>query len=145
MYDSTADRLFEDASLRITAGDVQAPVIKSEHLIAMKVQAIKNAPRRVSIDVPDIEFLLTLPGIEMRYGTTLNARGCCESTMASANLFEGLDFERDMPLTEADLEALARARHLRPLSTEAYLDWLTLMWRKDPSREIVIFDEPFTL
>jgi hypothetical protein len=30
----------------------------------MKVQAIQNAPRRVSIDVPDIEFLLKLPGID---------------------------------------------------------------------------------
>jgi hypothetical protein len=38
-----------------------------------------------------------------------------------------VDFERDMPLTAADLEALARARNLRPLPTEAYLDWLTLM------------------
>ncbi|MFL6245457.1 MAG: hypothetical protein ACJ74H_05500 [Thermoanaerobaculia bacterium] len=38
-----------------------------------------------------------------------------------------VDFERDMPLTAADLEALARARQLRPLSTEAYLDWLTVM------------------
>ncbi|HUR82261.1 MAG TPA: hypothetical protein VM733_15965 [Thermoanaerobaculia bacterium] len=26
--------------------------------------AIKNAPRRVSIDVPDIEYLLTLPGVD---------------------------------------------------------------------------------
>jgi hypothetical protein len=32
----------------------------------MKVQAIKNAPRRVSIDVPDIEYLLTLPGVDRR-------------------------------------------------------------------------------
>ncbi|HYC87952.1 MAG TPA: hypothetical protein VEO54_01975 [Thermoanaerobaculia bacterium] len=30
----------------------------------MKVQAIKNAPRRVSIDVPDIEYLLGLPGVD---------------------------------------------------------------------------------
>ena len=64
--------------------------------------------------------------------------------MSSPGMFD-LDFERDMPLTAADLEALARSRQLRPLPTEAYLEWLTLMWRKDPSREIVIFDEPFTL
>lgn len=38
-----------------------------------------------------------------------------------------VDFDRDMPLTAGDLEALARARHLRPLATEDYLDWLTLM------------------
>lgn len=65
--------------------------------------------------------------------------------MSSPDPFDGLDFERDMPLASADLEALARARQLRPLRTDAYLEWLTLMWRKDPSREIAAFDEPFTL
>jgi hypothetical protein len=64
VYDDTADRVFTDASHRLVAGDLDAPVVKPEHLIAMKVQAIKNAPRRISIDVPDIEFLLTLPGID---------------------------------------------------------------------------------
>lgn len=64
LYDDTADRIFADAARRFVVGDVEAPVVKPEHLIAMKVQAIKNAPRRVSIDVPDIEFLLTLPGID---------------------------------------------------------------------------------
>lgn len=64
VYDDTADRLFAEAAPRLIAGDVRAPVIKPEHLIAMKVQAIKNAPRRVSIDVPDIEFLLKLPGVD---------------------------------------------------------------------------------
>ncbi len=62
-----------------------------------------------------------------------------------ADPFAGLDFDRDMPLTSEDLEALAGSRQLGPLPTDAYLEWLTLMWRKDPSREIVIFDEPFTL
>jgi hypothetical protein len=66
VYDDTADRLFAEATSRFIAGDVHAPVVKPEHLIAMKVQAIKNAPRRVSIDVPDIEFLLTLPGIDKK-------------------------------------------------------------------------------
>ena len=57
-----------------------------------------------------------------------------------------LDFERDMPLTTADIEALARARQLRPLTTGAYLEWLTLMWRKDTPRELNSdSDEPFTL
>ncbi|HYC60938.1 MAG TPA: nucleotidyl transferase AbiEii/AbiGii toxin family protein [Thermoanaerobaculia bacterium] len=64
LYGSTADRVFNDAARRLVAGDSEAPVPKPEHLIAMKVQAMKNAPRRVSIDVPDIEYLLTLPGID---------------------------------------------------------------------------------
>jgi hypothetical protein len=64
VYGDTADRVFGDASSRFVAGQIEAPVPKPEHLIAMKVQAIKNAPKRVSIDVPDIEFLLKLPGID---------------------------------------------------------------------------------
>ncbi len=52
-----------------------------------------------------------------------------------------------MPLTTADLEALARARKLRPLGTSDYLAWLTLMWRPDgePHRLNTDSDEPFTL
>jgi hypothetical protein len=64
LYGTTADRVFEAAAHRMVAGTTEVPVPKPEHLIAMKVQAIKNAPRRVSIDVPDIEYLLTLPGID---------------------------------------------------------------------------------
>ncbi|HVE73322.1 MAG TPA: nucleotidyl transferase AbiEii/AbiGii toxin family protein [Thermoanaerobaculia bacterium] len=64
VYGDTAERVFAEASQRIVAGDAAAPVPKPEHLIAMKVQAIKNAPRRVSIDVPDIEYLLKLPGVD---------------------------------------------------------------------------------
>jgi hypothetical protein len=64
LYGRTAELVFGDSSARLIAGEVHAPVPKPEHLIAMKVQAIKNAPKRVSIDVPDIEFLLRLPGID---------------------------------------------------------------------------------
>ena len=64
LYGTTAARVFDDAAHRLVAGETQAPVPRPEHLIAMKVQAIKNAPGRVSIDVPDIEYLLTLPGID---------------------------------------------------------------------------------
>lgn len=52
-----------------------------------------------------------------------------------------------MPLTAADLEALALARQLPPLPTEMYLEWLTLLWRPDgqPRRLNTDADEPFTL
>ena len=66
VYGTTADRVFAEASQRLVAGEAEAPVPKPEHLIAMKVQAIKNAPKRVSVDVPDIEFLLTLPDIDRK-------------------------------------------------------------------------------
>ena len=64
VYGDTAERVFAEATHRIVAGDAGAPVPKPEHLIAMKVQAIKNAPRRVPIDVPDIAYLLSLPGVD---------------------------------------------------------------------------------
>jgi hypothetical protein len=58
-----------------------------------------------------------------------------------------VDFERDMPLTAADLEALALARQLPPLPTDTYLEWLALLWRRDgePRRLNTDADEPFTL
>lgn len=66
VYGETADRVFSEASQRLVAGSAEAPVPKPEHLIAMKVQAIKNAPKRVSIDIPDIEYLLSLPGTDRK-------------------------------------------------------------------------------
>jgi hypothetical protein len=39
-------------------------VPKPEHLIAMKVQAIKEAPERTWQDLADIGFLLQLPGVD---------------------------------------------------------------------------------
>ena len=59
-----------------------------------------------------------------------------------------LDFERDMPLTADDLEALARARDLRPLTPEQYEEWASLIERhhgKRPRRLNTDADEPFTL
>jgi hypothetical protein len=48
------------------------------------------------------------------------------SRKTSADPFD-LDFDRDMPLTAADLEALARARNLRPLTPEQYQAWVDLI------------------
>jgi hypothetical protein len=59
-----------------------------------------------------------------------------------------VDFERDMPLTEADIAALDRARQHAPLSTEAYLQWLSLMRATNPPRERELnsdTDPPFEL
>lgn len=67
-----------------------------------------------------------------------------------ADPFAGLDFDRDMPLTSADLEALARSRNLRPLSPEKYQEWVDLIVKrhgpgKDPRETNTDTDEPFTL
>ena len=64
VYGDTADQVFAMAERRLAAGNVTVPIPRPEHLIAMKVRAMQNAPRRVSIDVPDIRFLLTLPRID---------------------------------------------------------------------------------
>jgi hypothetical protein len=54
-------------------------------------------------------------------------------------------FERDVPTTAADLEALARARNLRPLTTEDYLEWLSVMRVSHVRRINSDSDEPFEL
>lgn len=58
-----------------------------------------------------------------------------------------IDFERDLPLTAEDIEALARARHLRPLPDASYLEWLTWMSTvlPPPRRNNTDADEPFEL
>lgn len=63
LYGQTADAVFAAAVRRDRAG-VDIPVTQPEHLIAMKVQAMKNTPMRVLIDAPDIAFLLSLPNID---------------------------------------------------------------------------------
>jgi hypothetical protein len=62
--DATAARLF--AGLRDMPGPggrwIRVP--RPEHLIAMKVHAMKNAPERAFQDLADIAFLLALPGVD---------------------------------------------------------------------------------
>jgi hypothetical protein len=63
VYGSTAEQIF-DGVVRLSLGGVELPVVRPEHLIAMKVRAMKNSAMRVLIDAPDIAFLLTLPGLD---------------------------------------------------------------------------------
>ena len=60
---------------------------------------------------------------------------------------DSVDFERDVPTTQRDIEALERARNrVRSLSSKAYLDWLTLMSAGPRhSRETFEGWEPFEL
>jgi hypothetical protein len=62
--EATASRLF--AASRTVPGPGGRPirVPRPEHLIAMKVQAIKNAPERLWQDMADIGYLARLPGID---------------------------------------------------------------------------------
>lgn len=60
----TANRLF--AGLRTLPGPGGWPTLlpRPEHLIAMKVQAMKHAPERTWQELVDIGYLLTLPGVD---------------------------------------------------------------------------------
>lgn len=60
----TAHRVFAAAEIRPIVGDLLLPVPRPEHLIAMKVQAIKNDPTRRLQDLADIQRLARLPNTD---------------------------------------------------------------------------------
>lgn len=63
LYGATAATLLDGAPRMQTMG-LELPVLRPEHLIAMKARAMKQRPMRVLIDAPDIAYLLALPGID---------------------------------------------------------------------------------
>lgn len=60
----TTDRLFASIRELPGPGGRLIPVPKPEHLIAMKVQAIKDAPERALQDLADIGYLLRIDGVD---------------------------------------------------------------------------------
>lgn len=60
----TARKLFGAVTRKTIVGTATAPVPAPEHLLAMKAMAMKNAPERVLMDAPDVQFLLRLPGVD---------------------------------------------------------------------------------
>jgi hypothetical protein len=60
----TADLLFGRAEPRDIYPGARALVPHPEHLIAMKVQAIKNDPARTFRDLADVKLLMVLPGVD---------------------------------------------------------------------------------
>jgi hypothetical protein len=60
----TAMKLFPEAATKPIVGQFAAPVPKPEHLLAMKAMSMKNSPKRVLVDSPDVQFLLRLPGVD---------------------------------------------------------------------------------
>jgi len=60
----TADALFSSLRHLPGPGGRTIAVPKPEHLIAMKVQAIKDAPERTWQDLADIAHLLRAPGVD---------------------------------------------------------------------------------
>jgi hypothetical protein len=60
----TSRQLFEGCRALLTLSGVTVPVPRPEHLAAMKIQAMKNDPGRTLREMADIQFLLSLPGID---------------------------------------------------------------------------------
>jgi hypothetical protein len=60
----TSRRLFAGCRKHLDVAGRRLPVPKPEHLIAMKVQAVKNDPRRAFRDLADVQALMRLPGID---------------------------------------------------------------------------------
>jgi hypothetical protein len=61
----TADAIFSEARTMHVPGKLGMPVVKPEHLAALKVFAIKNDPSRRLREMADIEYLLRLPEVEL--------------------------------------------------------------------------------
>jgi hypothetical protein len=55
---------FADCRRVLRLSGLTVPVPRPEHLAAMKVQAMKNDPRRTLREMADIQFLLSLPEID---------------------------------------------------------------------------------
>jgi len=60
--DETAAKLFAGVVVAPGPADRPVPVPRKEHLIAMKVQAMKNDPTRTLQDLADVSYLLKLAG-----------------------------------------------------------------------------------
>lgn len=56
----TARQLFSACTRTLKLGEREVPVPSAEHLIAMKVQALRNDPSRELQDLADIQYLLGL-------------------------------------------------------------------------------------
>jgi hypothetical protein len=62
--EATARALFADCREVEGPGGLRVRVPRPEHLAAMKAMAIKNDPTRRLIDLADVRFLVSLPGVD---------------------------------------------------------------------------------
>lgn len=60
----TERALFESAQEREILEGINAPVLKPEHLIAMKLHALANDPARLHGELADIRDLIALDGVD---------------------------------------------------------------------------------
>ncbi len=62
---ATRETLFDSAATHGIPGGLEVPVAKPEHLVAMKVLAMKNDPGRTFQELADIRVLLQYPGVDL--------------------------------------------------------------------------------
>lgn len=60
----TAETIFSEARPLLVLESLSIPVVKAEHLIALKVFAMKNDPERAFREMADLQYLLRLPGLD---------------------------------------------------------------------------------
>jgi hypothetical protein len=68
--DETSRALFASCRRLQGPGGRQMPVPRPEHLVAMKVAAMKSDPARTFQEMNDIRFLLKLPGVDRAMATS---------------------------------------------------------------------------
>jgi len=64
VQEPTSGMIFAGIRILDGPGGMRIPVPRPEHLIAMKVVAMKNDPSRTFQDMADIRFLLSLPDVD---------------------------------------------------------------------------------
>ena len=64
VHGETSQEIFAGCCRFLGPGGLEMPVPKAEHLVAMKVLAMKNNPDRTFQEMADIRFLLTLPEVD---------------------------------------------------------------------------------
>lgn len=62
----TAEQIFRNARALAVLGDLKLPVASVEHIVALKVFAMKNDPKRALREMADIQHLLRQTGLDSR-------------------------------------------------------------------------------
>ncbi|MDL1961858.1 MAG: nucleotidyltransferase family protein [Deltaproteobacteria bacterium] len=62
----TAETIFNETAKLLVLGNLTLPVVKPEHIVALKVFAMKNDPERALREMADIKELLNLPEINLQ-------------------------------------------------------------------------------
>jgi hypothetical protein len=113
----TCEQLFGGVRELPGPSGIAIAVPRPEHLIAMKVQAMKDAPERTWQDLADIGYLLRLPAVDATRRTAISrAPDSRRSGMSSRTRSEAaaLNLTADVPTTAQDVAVLRQLRAATP-------------------------------